>query len=293
MTGAEKGILMLCCPLGSEAETVLSYRQFYGLRKRMETLSCPADKDLTESDLRCLGISSKTASQILRLLDRERQLDAYLAGGWQREIYPLTRLDPAYPYILEQKLQDIAPPVMFCKGNPEILKMPCISVVGSRRIRETNRQFACRVGELAAREGYAIVSGGALGADSAAQEACLHNGGNVIVFTPGRLDKTKEHPHILYCSESGWEIGFSAQRALSRNRLIHAMGNKSVVAQCSYGHGGSWRGAEENLRNRYTPLFVYWDGSRGAMGLLEQGAVEVTELNSLSELRTGQETFFL
>lgn len=292
MTGADKGILLLCCPLGKEDETILNYRQFHGLKRRLEATQCSADKELTESDLRQLGLPSGTAAQIIRLLERETQLDAYIQEGWRRDIFPLTRLDSAYPRVLEHRLKNLAPPILFCKGDPDIFKMPCISVVGSRQIREDNRRFAYRVGELAAKEGYAIVSGGASGADSAAQDACLQNGGKVIVFTPDRLDKFKLSSSVLLCSESGWEIGFSAQRALSRNRLIHAMGSKTVVAQCNFGRGGSWRGAEENLKHHYSPLFVYWDGSRGAIGLLEQGAVEVTVLDSLSELRTGQETFF-
>ena len=292
MTGAEKGLLMLCCQLGDVSVKTMTFRQFYGLRKRMESLDCPADKELTESDLRAIGLPAELATQILRMLDRERELEAYLLRAARYGIYPITRIHPDYPRVLEQKLKSTAPAVLFCKGDVRLLNLPCVSLVGSRKIHEPNRRFARRVGELAAEEGYCLVSGGASGADREAQEACLQNGGRVLVFTPDRLDKQPEKENVLYCSEGGWELGFSAQRALGRNRLIHAMGEKTFVAQCNAGHGGSWRGAEENLKNGYSRLFVFWDESEGAAGLLQSGAIEVTELTSIRNLKTGQESFF-
>lgn len=291
MTNAEKGLLMLTCPLGDESITTMTYRQFHGLRKRMSELTCGCDKEMTESDLRAVGLPAETAKQILLLLDREAQLDAYLKRAAQYGITTVTRVHPSYPRFLEQKLKGLAPPALFCKGDLQLLETPCISVVGSRKIRESNAKFARQIGEIAAQEGYTLVSGGAVGADSIAQDACLQNGGNVIVFTPERLDKKKECPNVLCCSEYGWDMNFSAYRALDRNRLIHAMGEKSFVAQCEFGRGGSWRGAEENLKNGYSTVFVFWDGSAGAAGLLERGAIEISELQSLRELKTGQIAF--
>lgn len=291
MTNAEKGILMLCCSLG-ENVMPLPPRQFHGLRKQLELMDAPSDKELTESDLRELGVGYTTAARIVRLLDRERQLDAYLAAGWRSGVCPVTRLNPFYPRCLEQRLGASAPPVLFAKGDVSLLKTSCVGLVGSRRLLEENRRFACRIGELAAVEGYALVSGGAFGADRAAQDACLQNGGRVIVFTPEELYRQPEKERVLYCSEEGWQVEFSAQRALSRNRLIHAMGEKTFVAQCEYRKGGSWRGAEENLKNGYSTVFVFWDGSRGAVGLLEEGAIEVVDPVTIRGLKTGQQSFF-
>lgn len=293
MTAAEKGLLMLCSRLGDAGVTPLSHRQFHGLRKRISLLACESEKDLTETDLRAMGIPSDTAVQILRLLDRDVQLYDYLTAGETFGISTITRIHPDYPRVLEQKLRGSAPPVLFCKGDTSLFSSHCVALVGSRKLMETNRRFARKVGELAAKEGYTLVSGGAVGADFEAQQACLANGGSVIEFTPERLDQKKAHPHILYCSEEGWDLPFTSHRALGRNRLIHAMGEKTFVAQCANGHGGSWRGAEENLRNGYSALFVFWDGSEGAASLLSMGAVEVMQLHSVRELKTGQETFFV
>ena len=68
---------------------------------------------------------------------------------------------------------------------------------------------------------------------------------------------------MLYCSAGGYELPFSTPRALARNCLIHAMGEKTLVAQCAEGTGGTWSGSQWNLRRgmsepvSYTHLDVY------------------------------------
>ena len=291
MTGAEMGILMLTCPLGEDVQP-LEYHQFHFLRQQLASAQPTEDRDLGEADLRAMGLSRDFSAQIIRLLDRQRQLEFYLSAAARRGITPLTRLDGVFPRKLEEKLRTACPPALFCKGNPDLLSLPAIAAVGSRRIDEPNQRFAWHVGELAAKEGYAVVSGGAMGADFAAQDACLQNGGKVIVFTPEPLESFRYKENVVYLSEEGWEMEFTARRALNRNRLIHAMGEKSFVAQCSYGKGGSWRGAEENLRQGYSPLFVYDDGRSGAKGLMERGAIGVREIASIRNMKNDQQSFF-
>ena len=53
---------------------------------------------------------------------------------------------------------------------------------------------------------------------------------------------------LLYLSEDGYDQSFTALRALSRNRVIHAMGSVSLVAQCAREQGGTWSGTVRNLR---------------------------------------------
>ena len=79
---------------------------------------------------------------------------------------------------------------------------------------------------------------------------------------------------------------FSAIRALSRNRLIHAMGSLTFVAQSGCGKGGTWSGSVQNLRNRWTPVCCFDDGSEGARQLIQMGArgVEHRDLWDFSAL---------
>ena len=82
-----------------------------------------------------------------------------------------------------------------------------------------------------------------MGADRAAQEACLTAGGSAVVFPAGRLLDCPAQAHVLYLAEQGYDLPFSAQRALSRNHFIHAMGEKTLVAQCRAGPADAGLGA--------------------------------------------------
>ena len=155
-------------------------------------------------------------------------------------------------------------------------------MVGSRDLQAENAVFAAQVGIQAARQGYVLISGNARGADKAAQDACLAAGGQVSSVVADRLDGYREHPNMLYLSEEGYDLDFTAGRALSRNRVIHAMPQMTFVAQCAAGKGGTWSGTNKNLKNQYSPVFCLDDGSQGAMQLLSMGAKPV-DLHGLSD----------
>ena len=124
------------------------------------------------------------------------------------------------------------------KGDTALLNMPKISLVGSREIRKENAAFVAEVGRQAAKQGYVLVSGNARGADRIAQQACIENGGSVICIVADSLLDQKADTGILYISEDEYDAQFSAQRARSRNRLIHCFGEKTFVAQTDLGQGG-------------------------------------------------------
>ncbi len=273
MSGAKGGILMLCCNLGDDRVTPLTAHQFHTLRRRLSQLDCVHEEgDLSLASLAAMSIPAALREQVLTLLERDAALQWYLRGAEQHSISVLTRMDEDYPTWMEEKLTRNAPPLLFALGNTALLRSPCVSLVGSRRLGMDNRRFAERIGTLAAEEGYTLVSGGADGADSAAQAACLRNGGKVIVFTPEKLSDLQERDNVLYLSEEGYDFPFSAQRALMRNRLIHAAGEMTFVAQCTENRGGSWRGSVENLHNGWSPVYVYDDGSTHARALVNHGA---------------------
>ena len=72
-------------------------------------------------------------------------------------------------------------------------------------------------------------------------------------------------------------------RALSRNRVIHALGEKTFVAQCSLEKGGTWSGTVQNLKQHWTAVFGLGDGSE-AMRQLEQLGVVLIGTEDLADL---------
>ena len=218
-------MLLLCSTLGDESCRPLSYAQFRTLAERARALGpggADLRRDLTAKDLTRLGYAPEEAERIEDLLSREAALHAYLSAAERRSIFPLTRITPGYPAALRALLGDRAPLVLFLRGEPSLLELPCISVVGSRQPNERTRGFARRIGALAAKEGFVLCSGGAGGVDTEAEDACLGGGGRVIVFPAGRLTDCRVDARVLYLTEGAYDVPFSAQRALARNRLIHA-----------------------------------------------------------------------
>ena len=248
-------------------------------------------RDVTVKDVRRLGYSEYEAGHIVSLLGRERQLDGYLLAAEKAGVTVITRLDSRFPRRLREQLGARCPAALFCRGDLRLLQRPCISVVGSRHLAQPGAQFAAQAGRLAAREGFTLCSGDAMGADRTAQEACLRGGGSVLIFPATERVYCPARENVLYAAEGGFELGFSAQRALGRNRFIHAMGEKTLVAQTGFGKGGTWNGSLDNLQHEYSPLFVFDDGSEGARALCARGATPVQALTSLQALTPAQLSF--
>lgn len=291
MTATEQGVLLLCCALPDDEDRPLTLAQFQELGKRARALgSGGADplQELRTQELSRLGYDAEQSARILRLLSRQPRLERYLRRAQSVGIFPLTRLSSQFPARLRQTLGSRCPTVLFARGDTAVLSAPCISVVGSRELLPPGRAFAQTAGRLIAASGYTLCSGDAAGADRAAQEACLHAGGRAVIFPAGRLTDCPVQKNVLYLSEQAYDEPFSVSRALSRNRLIHALGEKTLVAQCRVCHGGTWAGTTENLKHGWSPVFVRNDASEGTTALLARGAQPVETLSSLDVLEPAQ-----
>ena len=284
MTGAERGFLLLSSCLGDPSRKPLTTAQMRVLAERSWQLEVnDPDRDLAADDLTKLGYGKDMAQRIVALLSQEDVLEHYLSRGKRAGCQSLTRISDGYPLILRKRLGLDSPGVLWAKGDLQLLKKPMIALVGSRDLHPDNQSFAREVGLQAAKQGYVLVSGNARGADKTAQDSCLAAGGQVICVVADELAQHRQQENILYLSEEDFDLGFSAQRALSRNRVIHALGCKTFVAQATLGMGGSWDGAVKNLRFGWSPVFCYADGSEAARQLTQMGANPVSR-NDLSDL---------
>ena len=294
MTGAERGLLLLTSHMGVAQRRPLTVAQFRALTERMQSGSRnPEDRDLMPEDLKALGYGPEMAERIVALLSEEELLDHYLQRARKLGCIPVTRISEDYPLVVRKRLGLDSPGCLWARGDVALLKEPTISLVGSRELREKNWRFAAEVGRQAALQGYVLVSGNARGADRGAQDSCLAHGGKVISVVADELWKQPLRENVLYLSEDGYEEAFSAQRALSRNRVIHALGLKTFVAQSSLKMGGTWDGTVKNLRFGWSPVFGYDDGSEAMDLIFQMGATPVTmeELNSIYDLSQNQITF--
>ncbi len=244
-------------------------------------------------DLLSLGYDRDFACHILSLLDRQEQLKRYLFLGKQQGCIPVTPISPQYPRQLLEKLGREAPGCLWVKGDVSLLKGPAVSLVGSRQLEPANEDFARETGRQAALAGYTLVSGNARGADQRAQESCLAYGGKVISVVADTLWDKPFRENMLYVSLEGYDESFSNYRALGRNRIIHAMGDKTFVAQCMLGKGGTWSGTTDNLKKRWSPVFCFQDGAPAVRELVNMGAVpvDILDLARMTSLTPPENSF--
>ena len=154
MNDRERGFLLLTSHLGDPERKVLTAAQLRALALRVRERKPEAEgRELTEKDLTELDYPVEAARQIVTLLSQVPLLDDYLARGEAWGCVPLTRVSPGYPLLLRQRLGLDSPGCLWAKGDLSILNTPTLSLVGSRELREPNRAFARRVGELAAERG--------------------------------------------------------------------------------------------------------------------------------------------
>ena len=276
MNAREQGFLLLTSHLGDPQRKVLTVAQLRNLSLRVRARQKPvADGQLSVTDIMHLGYEQETAQRIVTLLSQQEQLEWYLKKGARSGCFPISRISEGYPAALRNQLGLDCPGVLWAKGNLAFLEKPAISLVGSRVLKKENRIFAEEVGRQAARQGYVLISGNANGADQTAQKACLQAGGEVISIVADTLEEHSLDERILYLSEDGFDLSFSPLRALSRNRLIHAMGRMTFVAQCTYEKGGTWDGTKNNLRRGYGPVFCFQDNSQAVSALTNMGAMPI------------------
>lgn len=100
--------------------------------------------------------------------DAQKIYDTAISNGWKV-------VTPSSEYYPEQllTLQNL-PLVLYVDGNPEVLKNELsISVVGARKASDYGKSVARALSSTMAETGFTIVSGGALGIDSAAHQGAL------------------------------------------------------------------------------------------------------------------------
>ena len=120
--------------------------------------------------------------KIYSLKDAERELNNAKKIGAR-----LVALgENGYPPLLTQI--DAPMPLLYVKGNLELVQHPIISIVGARNGSAIGQKFTRTIASDLAREGFIIASGLARGIDTAAHSASLETG--TIAVLAGGLDIT-------------------------------------------------------------------------------------------------------
>lgn len=248
---------------------------------------------------------SITAERLKLLLERGLAL-ALSLEKWERSgLWVITRSDPDYPESLKNRLKGHSPVVFFGCGDRSLINAGGLAVVGSRNADAKNISYGALLGARAAENGCSVISGGAKGVDEAVMFGSLLNGGTAVgVLADGLMSaclskKYREYligRKLALISPHDPEAGFHSGNAMRRNKYIYCLSDAAVVVHSRHEKGGTLNGALENLRRRWTRLWVRpADGpatgntylaAQGASWLPERvGEIDFSDLFSERDMR--------
>ena len=211
----------------------------------------------------------------------------------------LTIADPAYPARLRELPNP--PTALFLHGDPDLLDLAQLAIVGSRTPSTGGRRTATEFAAHLAGAGLVIASGLANGIDAAAHEGALQVDGLTLAVTGTGLDRVyparnKELAHRIAMTGllvSEFPTGTPPLPANfpRRNRILAGLSLGTLVVEAALQSGSliTARLATENGREVFAiPGSIHNPLARGCHALIRQGAklVETAEhvLEELSPL---------
>lgn len=227
-------------------------------------------------------------ARIQALLAREQALADDWATWQDYGVWLIARNQTEYPRCVRARLGASAPPILYGFGAKALLQAGGLAIVGSRDADQEALSFTALAGQQCAAEQIVVISGGARGVDRTAVSACISAGGLATVVLADALISAVNTAYyqraiaqhtLLLISPFHPRSAFSSAQAMYRNKLIYVLSDYALVVSSQYGHGGTWQGANENMRHAWVPLLVRAGDNlpQGNLKLLEAGATALTQ----------------
>lgn len=197
---------------------------------------------------------------------------------------------------------DDAPPVLSYIGDINLVRAPCLAMVGARNASLNGKKFAGKLARELGQQGQIIVSGLARGIDTAAHESALPTGtiavvaGGIDVIYPREntdlYNAIKQQGLILAESPLGMEP--IARHFPKRNRIVSGISTGVVVVEATMRSGSliTARMAGEQGRDVYAvPGYPADPRAQGPNKLIQDGATLVQNtddiLNAMNDFSGG------
>jgi len=201
------------------------------------------------------------------------------------DIIPIT--SPNYSPIIKNNLKRAySPPLIYTKGNKQIMKEDSIAIVGSRKAEDISLEFTDNVAKTASKDYKVVVSGFAKGVDKQALDSAIkYKGQSIIVLPQGittfqsgfkKYYKQIVEGDVLVLSTFFPKAPWSVQFAMARNPIIYGLAKEIYVAESS-GKGGTWSGVVDGLRkerNIYVRIPLNSEKNANKL-LIQKGAIPV------------------
>lgn len=211
----------------------------------------------------------------------------------------ITPADPEWPHRVDD-LGVHAPVCFWVRGEAAQLAAPhgAVAIVGARAASGYGQDVAMELAAGMSADGVAVVSGAAYGIDGAAHRAALAAGGPTTAVLAGGIDRPYPAGHTDLLDRIA-QVGVMAAevpcgttptkwRFLSRNRLIAAMSDATVVVEAGWRSGSlntAYHAGDLGRPLGAVPGPVTNATSQGCHRLLREAqAVCITGVSDLKEL---------
>jgi DNA processing protein len=150
---------------------------------------------------------------------------------------------------------------IYYAGDPSLVRLPSVAIVGSREASEEGRRRAARLARELARRGVVVVSGLAMGIDGEAHRSAIQHGGRTIAVLGTPLNKVTPSSHAslleTICQEhlavSPYAVGAAVYPSNfpERNKLMAALTDATVIIEASDTSGTLHQAAECDRLGRW------------------------------------------
>jgi DNA processing protein len=196
----------------------------------------------------------------------------------------ITHNQSSYPGLLGQIHNP--PPILYAKGNIELLSLPQIAIVGSRNPTHVGLENTRNFSSYLAQGGFTITSGLALGVDGAAHEATISaDGGTIAVMATG-IDKVYPQRHKTLANSILASNGLLitefapgtpplAASFPRRNRIISGLSLGVVIMEAAIKSGSlitARYALEQNREVFAVPGSIHNPLAKGCHSLIKEGA---------------------
>ena len=251
---------------------------------------CSPEQLFTESRdiLHKLGLRDKSIDAIKK--PNWEIIDQDLAWLAQPDNHILLFSDPDYPTQLKE-IPD-PPPILFARGDIDLIHFPQIAIVGSRNPSSSGIQIATDFSISLSQAGFTITSGLALGIDATSHRGALSVQGKTIAVTGTGLDRVYPAAHKQLATDiisngvliSEFPPGTTAQanHFPRRNRIISGLCIGLLVVEAAKKSGSlitARMALEQNREVFAIPGSINNPLARGCNSLIREGAklVETTQ----------------
>ena len=235
-----------------------------------------------------LGLKRPTIEAIRR--PDETAIELGLSWAQQPQNHLLSLADPRYPSLLKE-LND-PPALLYLCGDPDLLSLPQLAMVGSRNPSRSGEQTARQFASHLSGAGLTITSGLAMGIDAACHQGALESRGLTVAVVGTGLDRVYPARHKALAHEiaeagllvSEFPLGTVPTRGNfpRRNRIISGLAIGTLVVEAALKSGSliTARLAMEQGREVFAiPGSIHNPLARGCHRLIREGAklVETAE----------------